>query len=486
MTLDQIVESVEEKIPNKKQLKLIILKNLDPILHDKVLESTSFLPDDYNLSRRLVFMRAGYTSLPKCHVCNKPHSNMSWDGRTVSKYCSQDCMYSDREFTTSRLKSVDQAEKVKKQKATNLKKYGVEYQSQRESVRRKLSEYKLNNKAKEVFYNEDFLRKLYIDEKLTCKEISILFNVEMSTVLLYMNKYSIKMRGRINRSRHEKELAAFLDDLDISYLENIKGIFKHSKEEIDIYIPSCKLGIEINGLYWHSFKETNNDIRHKHLKKTESAHNEGISLVQFTDEQWRDKQDICKSIIKNRLGMSEKINARECCVREISFSDYKTFCKQNHISGYSQAKIRLGLYYNDELVMIQSYSKSRHDKSFDYELIRMCSKLNHVVVGGSSKLFKAFKDDHPQSSIMTYSDRCIGEGLGYINLGFEYIRSTTPGYGWTDGNHLYNRQNFQKHMLSDRLKNFDPSLSEKDNMVANGYRKYWDCGNNVYGYNPQK
>jgi hypothetical protein len=35
-------------------------------------------------------------------------------------------------------------------------------------------------------------------------------------------------------------------------------------------------------------------------------------------------------------------------------------------------------------------------------------------------------------------------------------------------------------MLKDKLKDFDPVLSEWENMQMNGYDRIWDCGNFIY------
>ena len=44
----------------------------------------------------------------------------------------------------------------------------------------------------------------------------------------------------------------------------------------------------------------------------------------------------------------------------------------------------------------------------------------------------------------------------------------------------YHRMGFQKHKLKNKLENFDPELSEWENMQVNGYDRIWDCGNMVF------
>ena len=36
---------------------------------------------------------------------------------------------------------------------------------------------------------------------------------------------------------------------------------------------------------------------------------------------------------------------------------------------------------------------------------------------------------------------------------------------------------YQKHKLKNLLQNFDPKLSEYENMIQNKFTRIWDCGN---------
>ena len=49
------------------------------------------------------------------------------------------------------------------------------------------------------------------------------------------------------------------------------------------------------------------------------------------------------------------------------------------------ASVKLGLFYNDELVSVMTFRKPRFNKKFEYEIIRFCSSANIV---GASKLFQ--------------------------------------------------------------------------------------------------
>ena len=68
------------------------------------------------------------------------------------------------------------------------------------------------------------------------------------------------------------------------------------------------------------------------------------------EDDWIYKEEIIKSILLNRLGIIEnKIYARKCELKEVSYKDSKEFLDNNHIQGNSMSKHRIGLYYNDEL-----------------------------------------------------------------------------------------------------------------------------------------
>ena len=127
-----------------------------------------------------------------------------------------------------------------------------------------------------------------------------------------------------------------------------------------------------------------------------------------------------------------------------------------------------------------TFSKSRYNKKHQWEIIRLCSALNTVVIGGASKIFCRFVQENCPESVVTFADRQYGEGEVYKKMGFEFSHQTSPGYSWTDGTKCYNRLNFQKHKLKDKMTKYDEELSERVNMVNNGYKMYFDCGHNAY------
>jgi len=60
------------------------------------------------------------------------------------------------------------------------------------------------------------------------------------------------------------------------------------------------------------------------------------------------------------------------------------------------------------------------------------------------------------------------------------VNFARPNYWYLKDGQVHSRLQFQKHKLAKKLIDFDPNLSEKENMQRNGYKKLQDCGNMVF------
>lgn len=277
-------------------------------------------------------------------------------------------------------------------------------------------------------------------------------------------------------SKFHKEIAEYIKKCGVKYILNDRCTIP--PKELDIFINDHNLAIECNGLYWHSYDrhETNDEIV-RHKLKTDLCDNLSIRLFQIFENEWRDKKEILCSMIRNKLGLSNKIYARKCFIRLINNTDYKDFMDTNHLGGYVSASVKIGLIHDNEIVGIMSFRKHN---IYDWEIARYAVKIGNNIVGGASKLFKFFRDNYNPTNVMTYSDRRFGNGDVYQKMGFSLIGMTKPGYYYTDKVNVFSRQQFQKHKLKNKLKNFDHNLSESCNMFINGYRRIWDCGHCKY------
>jgi hypothetical protein len=262
-----------------------------------------------------------------------------------------------------------------------------------------------------------------------------------------------------------------------------------NNKELDIYIPSKNLAIECNGLFWHGEVGGNKD-KNYHLNKTMECESKDIRLVHIFEDEWI----INKNIVKNRLSYMLNTNsinsifARNCDVKEISTNDKNVFLIENHLQGNDNSKIRLGLFYNNELIAVMTFGNKRifmnsSSTEGEYELMRYAT--SKTVVGGAGKLLSYFIKTYNPTKIISYADRrwSYSKSNLYERIGFKKISNGTPNYWYfgRDGNYRrFHRFGFAKHTLVKRLASFDPNLTEWENMKNNGWDRIWDCGSIKY------
>jgi len=259
--------------------------------------------------------------------------------------------------------------------------------------------------------------------------------------------------------------------------------YKINRKEIDVYLPELKIGFEFNGLRWHSELFVDNDY---HIKKTKLCRENNVRLIHVFEDDFDFKIDIVKSIIGNILKTSNKIYGRKTNIRIIKDKEIvKDFLNKNHLQGFVNTNMNYGLYYNDELISLMTFMKTRKvlnksHKDGEYELVRFCNKIGTSVVGGASKLFKQFIKDYNPSSVLSYCDMSWANGDLYKNLGFELIGVSKPNYYYVINGKRENRINYQKHKLV--KKGHDVNLTEVEIMYGLGYYRIFNCGNEKYLY----
>ena len=284
-------------------------------------------------------------------------------------------------------------------------------------------------------------------------------------------------------SKEEIEVAEFVGKF-VDVIQNDRKIL--NGKELDIYVPSKKLAIEFDGLYWHS--DNNSESQNRHLDKTNLCEKLGIHLIHIFENEWLHNRHQVEYRLKNLLGVYDKtIYARQCEVKEVYGDDSVKFQDANHLQGHSNAKVSLGLYHDGELVSLMTFSKPRFNKKYEWELVRFCNKCGYHIPGGASKLLKHFERTYHPKSIVSYADRRWSMNNGntlYDRLGFLFDHISKPNYWyWNTENRdytLYSRILFQKHKLKGLLDKFDESKSEWQNMQDNGYDRIFDCGNLVF------
>jgi len=293
-------------------------------------------------------------------------------------------------------------------------------------------------------------------------------------------------------SNFEKEVAEFIRSLGkfevLNHVHETKQVIP--PKEIDIVVKDSSgktvLGVECDGLYWHS--AVNGVDKNYHLDKTEACLKKGIQLVHLFEDEWSLKKDIVKSRLASLLGIyKERVFARKCKVIEVAPREAKYFFDANHLQGHCNAKVTFGLHDGDDYVAMMSFGMRRKivngkNEEGSWELLRFACKLGVNVIGGASKLLSHFEKIFNPKKLISFADRRWSTGNIYSVLGFTLDHMSELNYWYLDqsmSKRVY-RYAFAKYKLKDLLSKFDPTLTEMQNMKANGWTWIWDCGNYVY------
>ena len=338
---------------------------------------------------------------------------------------------------------------LKKAKQTKLEKYGDQNYNNREKAKQTfldhygVDNYRKSDQAKkdkqkyiietnnyssifsDIFDDRDKAIDFLGDKKYTFSELAEIFNCPNYTVSMWASRLNISERIKHcgGKSSYEEDIIDYLNSLGIKNIIHGSRKILANNLELDIYLPDYNIGIEFNSTYWHSDAFLNKDY---HQNKSKLAADLGIRLIHISEYDWIDtqRQLILKSIMKSACNkIKNKIYARNCIVKKLKSSELRSFCDKNHIQGYRNAKITYGLFYNNELVQMMSFS---HHKKYEWELIRSCTKLDTQIVGGVNKLFKAFVKDEKPNQIFSYCDFNLFNGISYEKLGMQYLGLTAP------------------------------------------------------------
>lgn len=287
----------------------------------------------------------------------------------------------------------------------------------------------------------------------------------------------------ISRSKGETELFNFILGLFPSAIANDRSLLGGFGKEIDIYIPEKNVAIEYNGLYYHS-SEVHSIPRNLQDKLTRCT-TLGIRLISIIEDEWKYKQDIVKSRLKQILGVSSDrtIYARNTTISQITHKQANDFLNGNHIQGGDVSKIRYGAFCDGELLAVMTFKPTNFTKGGDgseFEISRFAVKVSTSLPGIASKLFMHFVREYNPEEIISYADSRWSTGNLYKALGFEHVHQSPPNYWYFLPNEgiRYHRSGFMKHMLIED--GADPNKTEREIMRDKGYYSIYDCGSSKW------
>lgn len=320
----------------------------------------------------------------------------------------------------------------------------------KERYKEKLSDKFNNTNSSEItnLYKTGF-SCLFIAEQLECNP---------EKIRKCLKEENIEIRNGVNSSTLELKICKILDECNISYIRNTRKIIFPC--ELDIYIESHNIAIEINGVYFHSNKFLKKDY---HENKRILCEQQGIRLIQLFEDDITNKFEIVESIIKTQLTKSTYLHARNCSIiHNIPIEIRKQFLNKYHIQGFTKSSSSIGLTHKNELVALMLFEGN--------VLTRFAT--SQKVLGGFSKLLKNSSFD----KIISFVDLSLFTGETYLKCGFYIDKYIKPDYKYIINNKRVHKFNFRKSCFNKKGFIFEPGLTETQLAEKNNINKIYDAG----------
>ena len=239
------------------------------------------------------------------------------------------------------------------------------------------------------------------------------------------------------------------------------------------------------GLYIQQLK---GNQRKQLVNLQQSYKDRGIKLLVLFNDEFVDNKNLVLSKIQHLClkNNQERVHARKCFVVEINATEKNKFLNSNHLQGKDISQINLGAYYGDILVGVMTFCQPRvimsgqHQNKGAVELSRFATDINYRIPGIASKLLSHFKRNYSWDEIYSYADKRWSTGNVYEQLGFEETKHNPPAYWYVINGKRKHRWGYRKDALKNNYPNYNPNLTEYQNMLNWGYDRVWDCGTIKY------
>lgn len=273
-------------------------------------------------------------------------------------------------------------------------------------------------------------------------------------------------------SRGETELTKFVQSVVDDGVEvRTSDRTQIGRMELDIYVPSSKIAVEFNGVYWHT--DTFGKDSDYHKRKLDACRSAGISLVQVWEDDWRDKRPVVESMLRNKFGADVRpsIGARKCTVTALPYLDAKYFLDANHVQGSARGAFYDALVSpegNVVAVMVTAFQRG------NYRIERYATSVR--VPGGFTRLLSVLRK-RGSAPIVTFSDNEISDGALYSSNGFVRDGDVPPDYRYFYKGRRRHKFGFRlKRFRTDAALTYVDGLTERELAELNGIPRCWDSG----------
>jgi len=309
-------------------------------------------------------------------------------------------------------------------KETNLLKYNVDHLSKQN--------HKNTNNFNKKYIKENFVK----NNRINLLEFLLYFNFSESYGRIKLKELDFKYKFLNSRSFETQKINKLFNSI---FIENDRTLIKPL--EIDLLSHEYKFGIEYNGLMWHSIGESKHSmfnnlkdediLKYRHLNKTNLMEQKGYQLFHIFENEWLDKnkKDIWISIIeekiknkKNKIIKTKNLKNKE--IKIINDKIAKEFFNKNHLNGYKKAKINIGLYIDNILYSIMSFT--------DNKLVSFAKNIDYNIEDPYTEILSKYKI----KSLITEIDNRFNDNE-LLKLGFKEVKTTDVNFFIWKGRKIY-------------------------------------------------
>ncbi|MCC5932262.1 MAG: hypothetical protein JJU28_23655 [Cyclobacteriaceae bacterium] len=268
------------------------------------------------------------------------------------------------------------------------------------------------------------------------------------------------------------------------FIQEFTAFLKNLNAEIEISRPDWHPGVimmdQYKKLRFHLFFIESASENQLYLQNNNIGQiSDDIQELHIWQDLWFTSRVILMSRISSLYGKVKKYHARETVCSDVSREETSIFLNVHHLQGSTKSRFQYGLYQENNLLAIMTFSKGRilprGDEDFNsFEIIRFCNHGGTIVNGAMGKLMKNFVEKQSPDDLVTYVDKDWSKGRSYKKLGFEYHSELPVQEFWLDK--FTGRRLFPEKIKRAAFKNPESAESVESLFQRHAIAKVYNAG----------
>lgn len=268
-------------------------------------------------------------------------------------------------------------------------------------------------------------------------------------------------------SKANLEIAEFVETLGVAAEKEFRIV--GGKRHLFIDLKAGNLGIEHDGLYWHStkFVQGKGDLPERRISMAKA----GLAMFSIYEDEWLFKREVVQHLLRERLSASFEYVQHIQQSEKLSVEDGQLL-NTIHLEGSSAGEVVRAVDSAGNVVAIAIFKRKTDCTA---ELVRYA--VNKRVLGTLYKCVAEYSRTHTAvTRLETFTDNRYNDDALYTEAGFVPIYLTSPDYMYIKSGKRHHKSNFQKSKLAKMFPGEDMSLSEKEITERHKIYRIYDCG----------